>query len=345
MVSVFDSPADWRGPELSPTDWIRPLTPGQTAEIDAALRHVERRGLALADMRKEDFPIPDFARDLAAMRSELQFGPGIQMYRGFPVRNYTKKQLRAIYWGLALHLGVPLTQSRHGDVLGDVRQLGTGMHEFAGRAYTSNEELHFHCDPCDVVGLFALRVARRGGMTKAASVVAIHNEMARTAPDLLAALYEPVVYSWRNNQLPGTAPDYEHPVFAIVDGRFVSKYSPSYIEWGYKMRGIEMPQEVKAALAMINRLANDPAFHLEKHFEPGDIQFVNNLTMLHARTEFEDFEDPEEKRHLLRLWLAVPDSARMPDSFAAFYGDVRAGAIRGGYPSTAPITFETVNIN
>ncbi len=345
MATVFDSPADWRGPQLSPQDWIRPLTPDQIAEIDAALRHTERRGLTLGDMRKEDFPLPTFAADLVAMRTELQFGVGLQMYRGFPVRNYSKEQLRAIYWGLGLHLGAPLTQSRHGDVIGDVRQIGTGLHEFAGRAYTSNEELHFHCDPCDVVGLFALRVARHGGMTKVASIVAIHNEMVRTAPDLLAALYEPVVYSWRNNQLPGAAPDYEHPVFAIVDGRFVSKYSPSYIEWGYKMRELEMPPKVKAALAMINKFANDPAFQMEKHFEPGDLQFVNNLTMLHARTEFEDFDEPEERRHLLRLWLAVPDSARMPDSFAAFYGDVSAGAVRGGYPATVPITFETVHLN
>jgi len=345
MASVFDSPADWRGAQLSSKDWVRPLAPGQVAEIDTALRRFERGGRSLAHMRPEDFPIPEFARDLAAMRAELQFGPGLQMYRGFPVRDYSKQQLRTIYWGIGLHIGSPLTQSRHGDVIGDVRQIGTGMHEFAGRAYTSNEELHFHCDPCDVVGLFALRVARRGGLTKVASIVAIHNEMARSAPDLLDELYQPCVYSWRNNQLPGTAPDYEHPVFAIVDGRFVSKYSPSYIEWGYKMRGIEMPPAKKAALDMINRLANDPAFHLEKHFEPGDLQFVNNLTMLHARTEFEDFDELEERRHLLRLWLAVPDSARMPESFAAFYGDVRAGAVRGGYPATSPITFETVNVN
>jgi hypothetical protein len=296
-------------------------------------------------MRKEDFPLPQFAHDLAAMRAELQFGRGLQMYRGFPVRDYTKQQLRIIYWGLALHLGVPLTQSRHGDVIGDVRQLGTGLHEFAGRAYTSNEELHFHCDPCDVVGLFCLRVAKRGGLTKAVSLVAIHNEMARTAPDLLDELYTPFIYSWRNNQPKGAAPDYEHPVFAIVDGRFVSKYSPSYIEWGYKMRNLEMPPAKKAALAMVNRLANDPAFHLERPFEPGDLQFMNNLTMLHARTDFEDNEDPAEKRHLLRLWLAVPDSARLPDSFGAFYGDVRAGAVRGGYPSEGPITFETMHLN
>lgn len=345
MAAIINSPADWRGPSLKSSDWIRPIRSAHIAEIDGALHRIEQRAIPLAQMRAEDFPLPTFAEDLADMRHELQFGPGLQMYRGFPVRNYSKSQLRTIYWGLALHLGTPLTQSRHGDVIGDVRQIGTGLHEFAGRAYTSNEELHFHCDPCDVVGLFALRVARHGGMTKVASIVAIHNEMARTAPDLLDELYTPFVYSWRNNQPDGAAPDYEHPVFAIVDGRFVSKYSPSYIEWGYKMRGLEMPEKKKAALAMIDRLANDPAMHLEKPFEPGDLQFANNLTVLHARTQFEDFEEPEEKRHLLRLWLAVPDSPRLPDSFAAFYGDVRAGAKRGGFPSAKPITFETVHVN
>lgn len=345
MAAILNSRADWRGPQLTSADWIRPMRADHISEIDAALRHVEKQGLALGGMRRDDFPIPDFAHDLAEMRHELQFGPGFQMYRGFPVRNYTKEQLRTIYWGIALNLGEPLTQSRHGDVIGDVRQIGKGMHEFVGRAYTSNEELHFHCDPCDIVGLFCLRVAKHGGLTKIVSIVAIHNEMARTAPDLLDELYTPFIYNWRNNQPEGAAPDYEHPVFAVVDGRFVSKYSPSYIEWGYKMRGLDMPEKKKAALAMIDRLANDPAFQLERSFEPGDLQFANNLTVLHARTEFEDFDEPAEKRHLLRLWLAVPDSPRLPDSFGAFYGDVRAGAKRGGYPAAGPITFETVHVN
>lgn len=345
MATVIDSLADWRGRELTPKDWIRPLHPDHIAEIDGAIRYVEKRGLSLGNMRREDFPIPSFAHDLAAMRHELQYGCGIQMYRGFPVHAYSKAQLRTIYWGLALHLGTPVTQSRHGDVIGDVRQIGTGAHEFAGRAYTSNEELHFHCDPCDVVGLFCLRVAKSGGLTQVASLVAIHNEMARTAPNLLDELYTPYIYNWRSRQPPNAAPDYEQPIFATVDGRFVSQYSPSYIEWGYRMRNIEMPSAKKAAFDMMKRLANDPAFRLEKPFEPGDIQFLNNLTMIHARTEFEDYEDPDRKRHLLRLWLSVPDSPRLPDSFATFFGDVRAGAKRGGYPSEAPITFETVHMN
>jgi hypothetical protein len=38
-------------------------------------------------------------------------------------------------------------------------------------------------------------------------------------------------------------------------------------------------------------------------FRPGDIQWLKNSVILHARTEFQDFPEPERKRHLLRLWL------------------------------------------
>jgi hypothetical protein len=33
------------------------------------------------------------------------------------------------------------------------------------------------------------------------------------------------------------------------------------------------------------------------------MQFLKNAVILHARTEYEDWEEPEKKRHLLRLWL------------------------------------------
>ena len=38
-------------------------------------------------------------------------------------------------------------------------------------------------------------------------------------------------------------------------------------------------------------------------FEPGDMQFLKNAVILHTRTEYEDGDEPENKRHLLRLWL------------------------------------------
>jgi len=35
----------------------------------------------------------------------------------------------------------------------------------------------------------------------------------------------------------------------------------------------------------------------------GDMQFVNNVFILHSRAEYKDYPEPERKRHYMRLWL------------------------------------------
>jgi hypothetical protein len=64
--------------------------------------------------------------------------------------------------------------------------------------------------------------------------------------------------------------------------------------------------------------------------ERGDLQLLNNFVIWHSRTSFEDFEDPDEKRHLMRLWMSTPNSPELPPEFAEFFGDTRPGAVRGG---------------
>jgi hypothetical protein len=46
---------------------------------------------------------------------------------------------------------------------------------------------------------------------------------------------------------------------------------------------------------------------LEFTLQPGEAYFINNYTILHARTAFDDGDTEEDRRrHLLRLWLEVP---------------------------------------
>ena len=54
--------------------------------------------------------------------------------------------------------------------------------------------------------------------------------------------------------------------------------------------------------------------------EPGDVQIINSHVTLHSRTEFIDHEEPARKRLLYRLWLAPPDSERLPESWRSLYG-------------------------
>ena len=95
------------------------------------------------------------------------------------------------------------------------------------------------------------------------------------------------------------------------------------------------PQQ-KQALDLLDEIVNDPAIHLEMRLKPGDMQFVYNHSLLHDRTAFVDWPALEERRHLLRLWLALPDDRPLPPSFKQRYGKITIGD-RGGV-----VTSETV---
>ena len=76
-------------------------------------------------------------------------------------------------------------------------------------------------------------------------------------------------------------------------------------------------------------MAEDAELRLDMEFQPGDMQFVHNHTVLHDRTAFDDWPEPEHKRHLLRLWLAAPGARPLPAAYAERYGSVEIGN-RGG---------------
>ena len=156
---------------------------------------------------------------------------------GFPVERYQLAELRAIWWGLSQHIGTPVAQSWRGDVMGDVRDIGTGIEGRTGRGYTSNAELRFHSDPADVTALFFLRRAKRGGESRLASSVAVHNEIARRRPDLLEVLYQPFTVSWQSNEPPGEQPWYELPVYGRVGDDVACAYVGSNILWAEKNCG------------------------------------------------------------------------------------------------------------
>jgi hypothetical protein len=338
---ITDS-TEWRGPDMAGCgDWFHILSDGHVDEVARALAGITGKGLELGAFGKDDFPLPSLTHELAWVQEQLQTGPGFAILRGFPVADYTDAELRLIYWGMAQHLGTPMAQSRHGDILGDVRDIGGTTQAEHGRGYTGKDELSFHADGCDVTGLFCIKVAKKGGLSRLVSAAAAHNEIARRRPDLLAVLYQPFYWSHRGQELPGSPPHYPQPVFAIKQGHFVARFLKSHIEWGHKSAGVAMTAEQIEALELFEAVTHDPDLVLEKEFEPGDLQFSNNLKVFHARTEFEDHADPARKRHLLRIWLSVPNSPPLPESFQAYYREIGAGQVRGGNQAWQSTTFKT----
>jgi len=314
--------------------WIHVLSDAEVGDIHAALNAAKDAECTFETLTKESFPLSVLPDTLALTRDRLENDLGLFVLRGFPVEKYSKADLRLIYWGIGLHMGTTVSQSSKGDVLGDVKNFGNTLASATGRGYMSREQLGFHTDTSDVVALFVLQTAKNGGQSLFCSSVAIRDKIATTWPQLHDLLTQPFYWSWKGQEAPGEAPYYQQPIFSYEGDRFSSRYIKTHIlsaqEYPEVPRLTPLQQN---AMAAIDLMANDPAFHFSMMFEPGDFQFLNNHFTYHARTEFDDYDEEERRRHLLRMWLAVPNSRQLSADMTAIYRDPTAGAVRGGFPS------------
>ena len=135
----------------------------------------------------------------------------------------------------------------------------------------------------------------------------------------------------RRGEVPsGMKPYFEIPVFSWFAEQLTVFYQRQYFDSAQRFADARrLTTEDIAALDYFELLANDPTRALSMRLQPGDLQFVHNHTLLHDRTAFEDGPDVARKRHLMRLWLAVPGARPLPPAFAARYGSVEIGN-RGG---------------
>jgi hypothetical protein len=295
----------WTGPEVAARrDWIHELSPTEIDELDRAVAHARATGRSLAQLSRADFPLDGLARSVERWLDELDSGRGFLLVRGVPVERYGEADASLAYWGLGLHLGSAVSQNAAGDLLGHVRDAGIERRDPTLRLYRTREQLGFHTDGSDIVGLLCLRPAKSGGTSRIASSSAIYQEIRRRRPDLVPTLHEPFPFDRNGEEGPGEPPFFSLPICREADGALRTFYIGWYIR--DSQRHPQAPRLTRAqreVIDLIDEIAADPAIHLDMDFRAGDIQWLKNAAILHARTEFEDHAEPERKRHLLRLWL------------------------------------------
>lgn len=329
----IEGPSAWLGPDMAahPERWLLQLGHAELDEIDAAIRHVQASGIALADITPATFTLPRMSGTLRALLQRLLHGCGFALVRGFPVERYTLEQTAIAYLGIGSHLGSFRSQNAKGHLLGHVTDLGADITRPTTRYYQTNRELEFHTDSCDIVGLVCLRTAKSGGESRVVSSVTLYNTMREWHPELCEQLFHAFPTDRRGEIPEGQLPWFELPVFNWHAGLLTTIYSGQYIrsaQRNFEQARRLTPLEIEA-LDTLDRLTNDPAINLRMAFAPGDMQFLHNHQVLHARTDFEDWPDPARRRHLLRLWLAPAQGRPLPAAFAARYGSITPGD-RGG---------------
>lgn len=305
-VELLDGPNVWKGPDMAVREnWIFHFSDDDRAELEAAAETVRKKSIALDEASQDDFRLPRLASILAKVRDELETGRGFVMMRGLPSKAYSEDELGTLFWGLGTHLGIGVSQSRAGDRLGHVLDIGSRD----TRYYTRGGALEFHMDPVDVVGLFCLQSAKSGGESRIVSSLNVYNMILAERPDLMENLKRGFYYS-RRAQDPG----------ATGRNLYTRERIEVFKEGGNGMECYYLPASFRAAAqdgapfsdsdaeacAFMDDVCNRPENWLDMEFQEGDMQFLNNRTILHARTDYEEHDDPSRKRHLLRLWLMMP---------------------------------------
>lgn len=319
MDSFADHPAGWRGPELAARGLARALPADELGELERAAR----AGGGLAGTR--------LGARLAALRDELEEGVGLALLRGLPVDAWGEELSRAAFLALARGLGTPVSQDAGGAVVFDVRDEGFAPDDPRHRGPSSRKALRFHSDRCDVIAFLCLRPARSGGENQVVSSVRLFEEVRARRPDLLEVLKRPFPYL-RHTVDPGNPLPYvELPVFSAREGRFACHLLRVLIDRAdADPRAPDLGAEQREALDLVDELAADPALHLSLSLGPGDVLLLENWVTLHRRSAFEDPPEPGRRRHLLRIWLSMPNSRPLDPAFRGHFGSTEAGALRGG---------------
>jgi hypothetical protein len=332
-------PRAWTAAEVAAdTSWIQRLSDEEVAGFDAALAHAMQVAKPLLSMQQADFPLPDVSRSALDRAIAVTQGRwGMCLLKGFPVGRWTEEEAKLAYWGMGLYMGVGRTQNRASQVMNDVRDEGGSYKVKGGRGYNTNAGLDFHQDSCDVVGLLCRRTAKSGGTSKVVSSIAVIDEVKRLRPDLIAVLQQPWVHSYQGTNDPSQPPYYLNPILGSDPVHFAMRTNRKNTDAAQRDFP-EVPRLTAAqqeVLDLLDTILPDERFCYSMTLEQGDMQLLNSYVTLHSRTPFEDFDEPDQKRHLFRLWMSIPSSQPLPADWAQYFGDVRPGAVRGGVRGSA----------
>jgi alpha-ketoglutarate-dependent taurine dioxygenase len=294
--------------------WYYSLSSRCLAALNETIHRLREQPRPVTELCAAEEPCAACAEELQPMRTALESGRGFAMIRGPTPGRYSPAELQVCYWLVGQLLGRPVEQNVQGTLLYDVRDTGQDV-RYGARFSVTNAESSFHTDNSfgsvlvDYVGLRCVQTAKSGGLSQVVSGYSVHEELRARHPDALALLHQPWHIDRRGGVRPGDAPTVQYPVLSRDERGLTYRYLRFWIEAGHEKAAGPLSEARRAALDALDTVANDPALRVEFALEPGDMFFINNRWILHNRTAFVDHDEPERRRHLVRLWLQAEAGA------------------------------------
>lgn len=303
-------PRAWYGPDLSDDDFKITLRKECMAEMEAIVAEQRKAPVPTLVLLPEQFSMDACRLLMQGVKQRLDAGLGFVILDRLPVDRWTRQEVTDIYWLLGSLLEPPVAQEWSGTMIYDVRYDGQGYTADTRTALTP-EGLDMHNDssmgeaPANYVSLLCLQTARSGGKSSLSSAYAAHNHFLTNHPDLIERLYQPFYRDKQEYQAPDANNWY--PIFAVENGGLRIRFNARVIRRGYQKTGQVLDNAGVQTVDILNSFLTDPMHRHDFWMDRGQIQILNNRIIVHGRTPYEDHENPDDRRHLLRLWLRAGD--------------------------------------
>ncbi|KAI1916164.1 hypothetical protein LOZ12_001195 [Ophidiomyces ophidiicola] len=310
-------PTVWEAADYKdcPEKWVHWFTEEELAELSATADAFMASGTPLTGISKTHFALPKFSAFLSALHDDLMDGKGFILFKGLPVQEWGNHKSAVVYMGIGTHLGYFVSQNGRGHVLGHVKDLSEDSNKIDKvRIYRTNARQFFHTDDGDIVGLLCVAKALEGGESDIVSSHHIYNVLAKERPDVLETLTQPIWYVDRKGETSIGEEEYIRASVMYVEngekGRVYTKWDPYYVRSLNRFSDVGIIPALSPAQLEAMSVLEETCLRLSLHMvlDVGDIQFLSNSHVLHARTAYKDFPPPAPRRHLMRLWLATPDT-------------------------------------
>tara|TARA_Y100001934_G_scaffold44278_1_gene53420 strand:+ start:453 stop:1541 length:1089 start_codon:yes stop_codon:yes gene_type:complete len=263
---------------------------------------------------------------------ETMQGGGLVVLDNLPRDELTEEEFGFLNWAIGLHVGVPRPQGKSSQYMAKVQDVGTDYRAASGRGFSSNAKLTFHTDGADISTLGCFNTAKSGGMSMITSSTAVWHQFVKERPDLVEAVQEELFYfSRQQEEAADEGPFYGQKLFEKCEGLVFGKWNWNRLRTAQDIDGV--PEYSEKQIEILKSLGEiiQRSTHLHTmYLKPGDLQIMNNNTVFHSRSAYEDFEEADKKRLLYRLWISPVRSPRLPESWKDFYRETRPNMVRGG---------------
>ena len=331
-MNVFEASSAWEVEDLKLTnDWCFKIAEADRNQLSASIKSLFEQNRDLFNYSPDEFDFGSSWEIIERALAEAHHGKGISIVRGLPREDLSQEEFRLLSWAIGLKAGVARPQGMASQYISAVRDIGTDYRATNGRGYSSNAELDFHVDVADLTILTCYNKAKSGGQSMISSGVTAHNYLIKERRDLAEVAYQHFYFSRQEEQAPDEKPFYSLPLFEEENGNLFCNWNRNRVQSAQKIKEVPKLSLVqKETMDVLDEILTRPELMYTTYLEPGDMQIINNYTMFHSRTGYIDFENELQKRCLYRLWLAPPDSIRLPASWRDFYRSVEPAMVRGG---------------